>query len=102
MNSVEQRVFTRLWITNNKELYRYLFDRRDAIEAELGYAVEWDDKPDRMASKIVRVRDGDFRDVTQQADLIAWQGHTADDFGRVFPGYIRAWIVQSGGADTLV
>lgn len=102
VNSVEQRVFTRLWITNNKELYRYLFDRRDAIEAELGYAVEWDDKPDRMASKIVRVRDGDFRDVTQQADLIAWQGHTADDFGRVFPGYIRAWIVQSGGADTLV
>jgi len=102
VNSIEQHVYARLWIANNKELQRYLLDRQDAIEAELGYPVEWDDKPGRKASKIIRVHDGDFRDVNQQADLIAWQGHSADDFGRVFPGYIRAWMLESSGADTLV
>lgn len=102
LNSIEKRVYTRLWITDNKQLFRYLLDHRDAIEAELGYPVEWNDKPGRKASKILRACDGDFRDVTQQADLIAWQGQTADDFGRVFPGYIRAWIAESSGANALV
>lgn len=97
VNSFEQRVYTRLWISNNKALFQYLLTHRNAIEAELGCAVEWDDKPGRKASKIVLVREGDFRDVNQQADLIAWQGRTADDFGRVFPDYIRAWAIESTG-----
>lgn len=90
VNSIDKRVYVQLWISKDKALYSHLSASKDAIEADLGYPVEWDEKPDRKASKVVLSRDGDFRDANQQPELIAWQGRTADDFGRVFPSWIRS------------
>lgn len=90
LNTNELRIYTRLWIADNKPLYHYLFQHKDAIETELGYTVEWEEMPEHKAAKVLIWHEGDFRDPNQQLDLIAWHARTADDFARVFPSYIRA------------
>ncbi|WIY83954.1 DUF4268 domain-containing protein [Propionimicrobium sp. PCR01-08-3] len=97
VSSVGKRLQTQLWIADNKPLFGYLLARRDDVEAELGYPVEWDDKPGRMASKIIATHEGDFQDVNDRSELVSWHGRTADDFGRVFPSYIKRWLRESAG-----
>jgi O6-methylguanine-DNA--protein-cysteine methyltransferase len=89
VNSVEQRVNVQLRIADDKALFSHLEANKEAIESDLGYSVEWDDRPERKATRVFAAREGDFRDANQQLELIAWQGRIADDFGRVFPSYIR-------------
>lgn len=63
--------------------------QRTAIEADLGFEVEWDDKPDRKASKIVSRRPGDFLDEAQSQELVDWLVTRGDTFARVLLKYLQ-------------
>ncbi|OMH36878.1 DUF4268 domain-containing protein [Tersicoccus sp. Bi-70] len=88
VNSQKDQVSTIFYIDRDKELYAKLLARRDAIEADLGLSLEWDDKPDRKASKLVINRPGDFRDEAQVEELVEWLVATGDNFARVLPRYL--------------
>jgi hypothetical protein len=89
VNSQTKLVTAQLWINNDKGLYAELLAQRTAIEAELGFDLEWDDKPDRKASKLVSRRPGDFLDEAQSQELVEWLVTTADTFARVLSKYLQ-------------
>lgn len=87
-NSQKKTVTALFWINHDKELYAKLLAQRDAIEADLGSVLEWDDKPDRKASKLVISRPGDFLDEAQSQELVEWLVTTGDRFAGVLSRYL--------------
>lgn len=87
-NSQKKLVTTIFWINYDKDLYAKLLAQREAIEADLGFVLEWDDKPDRKASKLVISRPGDFLDGAQSQELVEWLVATGDTFARVLKKYL--------------
>ncbi|MDR6415568.1 DUF4268 domain-containing protein [Pseudarthrobacter sulfonivorans] len=89
VNSQRKLVTTLFWINHDKDLFAKLLAQRDAIEADLGFDLEWDDKADRKASKLVISRPGDFLDDTQSQELVEWLVTTGDTFARVLSKYLQ-------------
>lgn len=87
-NSQKKVVATIFWINHDKVLYAKLLAQREAIEADLGFVLEWDDRPDRKASKLVVSRPGDFLDEAQSQELVEWLVTTGDAFARVLKKYL--------------
>ncbi len=87
-NSQKKTVTALFWINHDKELYAKLLAQRDAIEADLGSVLEWDDKPDRKASKLIISRPGDFLDDAQSQELVAWLVTTGDRLAGVLSRYL--------------
>ena len=87
-NSQKKTVTALFWINHDKELYAKLLTQRDAIEADLGLDLEWDDKPDRKASKLVISRPGDFLDEAQSQELVEWLVATGDRLAGVLSKYL--------------
>lgn len=88
VNSQKKIVTTLFWISHDKDLYSKLLAHRDSIEADLDFVVDWDDRPDRKASKLVISRQGDFLDEDQSQELVEWLVTTGDTFARVLPKYL--------------
>jgi hypothetical protein len=88
VNSQKKLATALFWINHDKVLYAKLLAQRDAIEADLGFVLEWDDKPERKASKLVTSRPGDFLDEAQSPELVEWLVTTGDTFARVLPKYL--------------
>ncbi|RKR12641.1 DUF4268 domain-containing protein [Arthrobacter oryzae] len=88
VNSQTKLVATQFWIGDDKDLYAKLLARRDAIETDLGFVLEWDDRPDRKASKLTISRPGDFQDETQSQELVEWLVATGDTFVGVLSNYL--------------
>jgi alkylated DNA nucleotide flippase Atl1 len=87
-NSQKPVVATIFWINHDKALYAKLLAQRKAIEADLGFVLEWDDKPGRKASKLITTRPGDFLDEAQSQELVEWLVVTGDTFARVLKKYL--------------
>lgn len=88
VNSQKKLVTTLFWIDHDKDLFMKLLAQREAVEADLGFVLEWDDKPDRKASKLVVSRPGDFLDEAQSQELVQWLVAMGDRFARVLPKYM--------------
>lgn len=88
LNSKEQQVAMELYIPDNKELFHKLYAKKDDIEAKLGFTLDWQELPERKASRIIVTHDGDFLDESDSKELIKWLVETADSFTRVFPKYL--------------
>lgn len=88
VNSKKPVVTAMFWINDSKDLFAALLAQRAAIESDLGFTLEWDEKPDRKASKLVISRPGDFLDQAQSQELVEWLVATADTFARVIPTYL--------------
>ncbi|BCW53652.1 hypothetical protein StoSoilB19_10260 [Arthrobacter sp. StoSoilB19] len=102
VNSQSKLVTAQFWINNDKGLYGELLAQRTAIEAALGFEVEWDDKPDRKASKLVSRRPGDFLDEAQFQELVEWLVTRADKFAQVLAKYLQNRDLQGVGEEQLV
>ncbi|MFE5836673.1 DUF4268 domain-containing protein [Arthrobacter sp. NPDC056493] len=87
-NSQKPVVATIFWINHDKALYAKLLAQREGIEADLGFVLEWDDKPGRKASKLITTRPGDFRDEAQSQELVEWLVTTGDAFAQVLKKYL--------------
>ena len=60
-----------MYIGNNKELFDKLYEKRETIESELGFKVEWLRLDNKKASRILSKIPGlDFDDHTNYDDLI--------------------------------
>jgi len=83
-----KRVSVEIYIHDNKELFATILDEREAIEAELGTSLEWNELPGKKASRIIAVREGSFDDPLVSEALVAWLSDMADRFAATFSRYL--------------
>ncbi len=88
LNSKEQQVAVELYINDSKELFNKILLKKDEIEEKLGMKLDWQELPDKKASRIIITHSGDFTDESQTSELIVWLTETADKFSKVFPKYL--------------
>jgi len=61
-----------LYISNDKGLYRALFDKKDEIESDSGLTFDWRELPERKASRIVVKKNVEFDDKLQWNEQFDW------------------------------
>ena len=71
------------------ELYRSLYERRDEIEEQLGFKMNWDELPENKASKIVVTLPGDFKDLNGNKVYFKWYCEKAIALKKVFSKYLK-------------
>jgi hypothetical protein len=54
------------------------------IESQLGYKLDWQELLDKKASRVIITKVADFRDESQQEDIIQWSVERSDEFTKVF------------------
>ena len=88
LNSVKNQIGLELHIPDNKDLFQKLFIKQEIIESQLGYKLDWQELPDKKASRVIITKVADFRDESQQDNIIKWAVEKADEFARVFKKYL--------------
>lgn len=84
-----------LYIPNDKELFNHLLEMRDTIEAKIGSELEWMYLPERSASKIKIVREGDYTEALKEGnekyldELIAWLIKYVNVFAETFEPIVK-------------
>lgn len=69
----EHKIRVGLWITDNKELFDSLYDRKDEIEASCGFKLDWERLDTKKASIICTTKKGlDFKKQDNYPELIDW------------------------------
>ena len=61
-----------IYISEDKELFHSLFDKKDAIEADAGLTFDWRELPERKASRIVIEKSVTFSDKNQWNAQFDW------------------------------
>ena len=61
-----------IWIHNNKNLFRTLYEKKDAIESGTGLTFDWRELPDKKASRIVIVKQVAFDAENARTEQFDW------------------------------
>lgn len=61
-----------LYINEDKELFKSLFQRKDAIETEIGINLDWKELPEKKASRIIACKPAKFTDKEQWHQQFDW------------------------------
>ena len=88
LKSKANQVAVEVYIYDSKELYHKVFAHKAEIESKLGLKLDWQELPDRKASRIILTHKGDFNNEQEVEKLIKWLCETADNFASVFPKYL--------------
>lgn len=88
VNSQKKIAQASFWIYDNKDLFAMLLAQREAIEADLGFALKWDAKPGRKASALGIARPGDFLVDGESQKLAEWLVTMAETYARVLPKFL--------------
>jgi hypothetical protein len=88
INSVKNQIGLELHIPDNKDLFQKLFSKQESIESQLGYKLDWQELLDKKASRVIITKVADFRDESQQEDIIQWAVENSDEFTKVFKKYL--------------
>lgn len=79
-----------LWIPDDKELYNDLFEQKEQIEREIGYALDWHNPEDKKASSIsLNIEGLDFDNSSNYNDLMNKAIDKVIEFKEVFSKYLR-------------
>jgi hypothetical protein len=86
VNSREKRLSCGLYISGEraKAAFAQLHDQKDAIESELMAQLDWRELPNRQASRILQLRDGDIENRAAWSDYFEWFKERSEAFHRVF------------------
>jgi hypothetical protein len=89
----KRQVRAELYIGNEnaKAFFHELFQQREAVEADLGYPLLWEELPNRRDSRITIVLDDvDPEDQADWPRQHQWLAERLNDFHRVFANRVRA------------
>lgn len=87
VNSQEERIAVEVNMggPNGKQNFRRLADQKSAIEAEIGYPLDWRELPQKDASRILIMRqNSNFRDDTRWPEQHSWLATTLEKFDAAF------------------
>lgn len=84
VNTQDSYVGLELYIYQDTELFYELQAKKTEIESKLGYVVDWQELPERKASRVIVTKSGNFQNESEQDELIAWLVSKAEEFTKVF------------------
>ncbi len=84
VNTQESYVGLELYIYEDTALYHQLLAKKGDIEAKLGYSLDWQELPEKKASRIIVTKPGVFQNENEQDELIRWLVEKAEEFSKVF------------------
>lgn len=95
------RVRTELYIDtgeteSNKQLFDWLFERKQKIDSEIGETLDWQRLDDRRASRISVYREGSIDDFEMLAEIRAWVIQELLKFRNVFSSHLKTYKNQKG------
>lgn len=76
------------YISDDKDLYHKLFDNKDDIEKEMGVSLEWNELPNKKASRILVYKDVDFENKENWSQQFEWMMEMALKMKKSFKSYI--------------
>lgn len=76
------------YIPDDKELYHKLLSHKDMIEKEAGLEFEWNELPEKKASRIIAYKDADFDNKGDWNNQFDWMMDVAIRMKKVFVKYI--------------
>lgn len=77
-----------LYINDDKELFRTLFENRKTIENDAGLTFDWRELPERKASRIIIEKSADLSDRTQWSAQFDWLIDVMLKIKRAFKKYL--------------
>lgn len=89
VNSQKEQMTCGIYIPDSKPLYSSLSDKRDQIEAELSEQLDWEELPEKKASRIILVHSGNFMDQSNWQNFHRWMFDKVIKFQDVFGKHIR-------------
>lgn len=84
----ENLLVVELYIRGDKDLYHQLFEKQNVIEQELGVALDWQELPEKKASRIMLTRQVNFDDRSAWNAQFDWMMEMALKFKKVFKKYL--------------
>lgn len=77
------------YIYDDKEMYRNCFAHKDSIEAEMGMKLEWNELPNKKASRIIAFKhDVDFNNKDTWVECFDWATDVALKMKKAFSKYL--------------
>lgn len=76
------------YISDDKELYQKFFMHKEEIENEMGIELEWNELPDKKASRIIAYTDTDFDNKEDWTSQFDWIMEVAVKMKKVFKKYL--------------
>lgn len=66
-------LYVEIYINEDKELFSFLLQNKDAIESETGICFDWRELPDRKASRIIAIKKNvSFNDNSKWTEQFNW------------------------------
>ena len=81
-------VIVECYISDDKELYHKFFSNKDAIERDMGVELEWNELPDKKASRILVYKNVDFEDKDTWSEQFDWMMDMAIKMKKAFKKFI--------------
>ena len=91
INTQKPEVKVQIWISDKKELFDYLYESKDEIEAELGFELDWISSENNKSSSIEIVKNMDINDRSAWDEICNWQLDNASKFYDVFSDRIKSF-----------
>ena len=89
VNSQLKQIACEVYIPDSKQLFLDLSENKDAIENELSEELDWNELPDKKASRIKLVSKGDIFEQEQWLNYHSWMLEKVIDFQDVFSRHIK-------------
>lgn len=83
-NTQKKQIACEIYISDSPETYNMLYEKRESIESELGFQIEWRELPKKKASRIIYTKDTDVNDQDEWSNQFKWLKETAEKFALVF------------------
>lgn len=77
-----------LYISDDKELYKSLYEKKTSIESESGLNFDWQELPEKKASRIIITNPANFEDHTKWNEQFDWIMATLIKMKKAFKKYI--------------
>lgn len=89
INSQQNQLACEVYVHNSKDLYYFLEGKKEQIEQELGYKLQWMALEGKKASRIKYSREADINETSKWPEYHKWALETTDQFHRVFVKLIK-------------
>lgn len=77
-----------LYISNDKDLYKKLYTYKDIIETEIGISLEWNELPEKKASRIIAFKTVNFEDKNTWTEQFDWLMDMSIKIKKAFKKYL--------------
>lgn len=86
----KKRIGVEIYIDHDKELYRQFASHKEDIEAEIGIKLNWQELPNKKASRIIACKDNvDITNVKDEKEQFNWLIDRTISFRKAFEKYVE-------------